>query len=204
MHSEAIFLDRGSGLAWIALHKCSLVGLYQWDTSLILDQCPVADLLVDGWVVDQCCLLRLLLFIGVRGCTWALGTGSRSTKRGLASCARSAHELVVHGLSFLAVLLQLTLSRVLTFLPLRAVDLVLGYATLVRIVTCCVWDLEPRQTSIGSSITSSSLCQLHFSVNLLPEVHVLLDLCVLLEHRESSLDCVLPIRYNEKFLSNLL
>ena len=203
MHREAILFDSGSSLTWIALHKCSLVGLYQRDASLILDQCPVADLLVDGWVVDQCCLLRLLLLIGVCVCTWALGTGSRSTERGLASCARSAHELVVHGLSFLAVLLQLTLSRILTFLSLWAVDLVLGYATLVRILTCCVWDLEPRQSSIGSSITSI-FPQLHFSVNLFPKVHVLLDLCILLEHRESPLNCVLPIQYTEKSLSYLL
>ena len=203
MHGEAILSDGGSCLTWIALHKCSLVGLYQRDASLILDQCPVSDLLVDGRVVDQCCLLRLLLIIAVCVSTWALGTWSRSTEWGLATCTRRAHELVVHRLSFLAVLLQLTLSLILTLLSLRAVDLVLGYATLVRIITCCVWDLEPRQSSIGSSITSI-LCQLHFSVNLLPKVHVLFDLCVLLEHRESSLNCVLPIQYTEKFLSYLL
>ena len=203
MHREAILFDGGSSLTWIALHKCSLVGLYQRDASLILDQCPVADLLVDGRVVDQGCLFRLLLLIGVCVSTWALGTWSRSTEWGLATCTRRAHELVVHGLSFLAVLLQLTLSRILTFLSLWAVDLVLGYATLVRILTCCVWDLEPRQSSIGSSITSS-FYQLHFSVNLFPKVHVLLDLCILLEHRESSLNCVLPVQYTKKFLSHLL
>ena len=105
--------------------------------------------------------------------------------------SRISHELFIHLLDILAILTQrLILLRILTFSFWTVRDFI-QWNAIVRLIASCVWNLEPRETFRFSVIPGLWICNIsrkqwsisilllagNFCVKLIPQIHILLNLC---------------------------